>query len=204
MFGLNNSIIEADVAAASDGRVWVQGYPNAFGSSTYIHPQSIAFKSPGVIDENWSGSWNYLQSNDSSDQYFITTAISYPAVGYFTNATQGIVYDEKRQALYALATMPIPDYSQNYQLPFIISRDNGMTWSDPILINTTDFANRGYFSMALDETNGNLVFGWYDGRNDPTFQSVEYFGAVLLAKELDKLVNAIPLSNPNFQVPSAA
>lgn len=78
-----------------------------------------------------------------------------------------------------------------------------MTWSDPILINNTDFANRGYFSMALDEVTGDLVFGWYDGRNDPTYHKLEYFGSVLLAKELDKLVQAIPLSNPTFQVPSA-
>ena len=83
LFGLNNSITEGDLAASSDGRVWFAGYPNAFGSSTYIHPQSISFKSPGAIDENWSGSWNYLIGNDSSDTYEITTAISYPASWLF-------------------------------------------------------------------------------------------------------------------------
>ena len=58
--------------------------------------------------------------------------------------------------------------------------------------------------MALDPKTGNLVFGWYDGRNDPTFQSVQYFGAVLPAKELDRLVEAIPLSNPLYNLGSAA
>ena len=210
LFGLNNSIIEGDLAASSDGRVWFQGYPNAFGSFSYIQPQSISFKSPGAIDENWSGSWDYLIGNDISDHSTsfgsIPTpiAISYPLVGFFTNTTLGIVYDEQRQALYAIAVEPNPDYSQNYDIPLIISRDNGMTWSNPIRVNTSHSGNRGYQSMALDTVTGDLVFGFYDGRNDPTLQTLEYFGAVLSAKKLDKLVNKIPLSNPTFVVPSAA
>ena len=51
---------------------------------------------------------------------------------------------------------------------------------DPIDISTTDFANRGFQSMALDSVTGNLVFGWYDGSNDPTFQSVQYFAQYCL------------------------
>jgi hypothetical protein len=88
------------------------------------------------------------------------------------------------------------------KLVFTISRDNGMTWSAPININTTNFANRGYPSMVLDEVKGHLVFGWYDGRRDKSFESVEYFGAVINAKTLDKLVQEIPLSNPLFIVPA--
>ena len=57
--------------------------------------------------------------------------------------------------------------------------------------------------MALDSVTGNLVFGWYDGRNDPTFKSVQYFGAVITAKTLDKLVEKIPLSNPLYSIPPA-
>ena len=57
--------------------------------------------------------------------------------------------------------------------------------------------------MALDPVTGDLVFGWYDGRNDPTFKSVQYFGAVITAKQLDKLVEKIPLSNPLYTLPSA-
>ena len=84
------------------------------------------------------------------------------------------------------------------RLYFIISRDNGQTWSDPIDISTTDFANRGFQSMAFDPVTGNLVFGWYDGRNDPTFQSIQYFAAIMPAAQLDALVNKIPLSNPLY------
>ena len=58
--------------------------------------------------------------------------------------------------------------------------------------------------MALDEVTGNLIIGWYDGRNDPTYQSVQYFSAIITAQELDKLVEAIPLSNPLYNLGSAA
>ena len=105
--------------------------------------------------------------------------------------------------MYAIFAGQYPDNSQNARLYFIISRDNGQTWSDPIDIATTDFANRGFQSMAFDPVTGNLVFGWYDGRNDPTFQSIQYFGAILPATQLDALVNRIPLSNPLYVVPPA-
>ena len=73
-----------------------------------------------------------------------------------------------------------------------------------LISQTTDFANRGYQSMALDPVTGNLIFGWYDGRNDPTFKSIQYFGAIITAKQLDKLVEKIPLSNPLYNLPSVA
>ncbi len=127
---------------------------------------------------------------------------SQPVVGYF-NTVVGNIYDKKRKALYALVTYQIPDHSQDMHIFLIISRNNGETWSNPIDISTTNFANRGFASMALDPATGNLVFGFYDGRNDPTFKSVEYFGAVLLADKLDELVHAIPLSNPTYEIQPA-
>jgi hypothetical protein len=95
-----------------------------------------------------------------------------------------------------------PDYSQNMRITFSISRNNGLTWSNPIDVATTQFANRGYQTMALDEATGNLAIGWYDGRNDPTFQSLEYMAAVIPASTLDCLVNQIPLSDPLFTIPA--
>lgn len=81
----------------------------------------------------------------------------------------------------------------------MISRDNGLTWSKSLVINSTNFANRGFPSMVLDPITGDLVFRWYDGRNDSTYESVEYMAAILPAKQLDKMVNAIPPSNPVFE-----
>ncbi len=201
------SIVEMDITASSDGRVWLQGYvgtniARTFQSFTYIQPEVIAFKSPGPIDQNWVGAWDYIISNNISQQFHVSGVDAQPRHGFF-NCPQSILYDEGRQALYALFAAQNPDYSQNMRIYFIISRDNGQTWSDPIGISSTNFANRGFQSMALDKVTGDLIFGWYDGRNDPTFRSLQYFGAILSAKKLDALVERIPLSNPLFTLPSA-
>ena len=210
-----NSLIDTVIAASSDGRVWFQGTTSAGVAGgpfpqpyTFIQPIVTCFKSPGLIDRNYAGSWNNAMANLSNANYFgstpITDVISQPVVGYIQWAPRSLIFDESRQALYAIITAQAPDFSQNMQIYFIISRNNGQTWSSPIDINSTNFANRGFTSMALDTVTGNLVFGWYDGRNDPTFQSVEYFGSVLPAKTLDKLVKDIPLSFPAYTLPSAA
>ena len=203
---LLNASSLANLTASADGRVWIQGLPNLddgpLDASTYIQPQGVVFKSPGPIDSNYAGPWNTIIFNQSGIQYLASTTISQLGHGYFTGP-QSVIYDDKREALYAIVSAQFPDLSQNMRLYFIISRDNGQTWSDPIDIADTDFANRGFQSMALDPVTGNLVFGWYDGRNDPTFKSVQYFGAVITAKQLDKLVEKIPLSNPLYSIPPA-
>ena len=203
--GLTNTITETSLSASSDGRVWFIGpLVDDPGAYTYIRPQTILFKSPGLQDENYAGPWHFIMGNDIADQYFVTNVISQPVSGYFPETTTSIIYDETRQALYAAIQLQYPDYSQNMRIYFAISRDNGQTWSDPIDISNTDFANRGYLSMALDPVRGDLYWGWYDGRNDPTYQSIEYFGTVIPARQLDQLVYRIPPSNPLFSVPSAA
>lgn len=203
-----NSMIEADVTASSDGRVWLQGYVNSFNAYSYINPQVVAFKSPGQpINANWTGPWQYLTMNNFP--YYYSPPLpsgldSQPSdLGYSAGVPpQSIIYDDKRQALYAISQGQFPDTSQNMRIYFVISRNNGETWSEPIDIETTDRGNRGFQTMALDTVTGSLVFGFYDGRSDPTFKSLQYFGAIIPAKTLDKLVNKIPLSNPLYTVPS--
>jgi hypothetical protein len=212
--GLVNSFGEANLTASSDGRVWFQGVmPVSLGDNdstvcpfNYVQPILTLFKSPGAIDENYAGAWDYATSNFVQDNTISPTplaVISQP-IGGFISGPQCILYDEKRQAIYALQAVRTPDNSQNMRIFFIISRDNTQTWSNSIDISTTIFGNRGFPSMALDEETGDLVFGWYDGRNDPTYKFVEYFGAIIKAKKLDKWVNNIPLSNPTYIVPSSA
>ena len=198
---LQNTNIIAGITASSDGRVWTQGIADVY--STYIQEAGVIFKSPGPLDSNYAGPWQYIMWNGRGIEWNLPLQDSNPGrLGYFTSV-QCIIYDDARQALYALWQAQFPDYSQNSRLYFVISRDNGQTWSDPIDISSTDFANRGFPSMALDAKTRNLVFGWYDGRNDPTFKSIQYFGAILTAKELDGLVEKIPLSNPLYTLPPA-
>ena len=211
----------ANITASADGRVWTQGLYGFGEFNLFGSPAGILFKSPSTplnsdtLALNWTGLWQTIISNFASWIYVLDFPgqDSQPVQGYNPISPQSIIYDDSRQALYAAYSAPFPDRSQNMRLYFIISRDNGQTWSSPIDISTTDFANRGFQSMALNQkkdpvsgkfVSGGLVFGWYDGRNDPTFKSVEYYAATISAKKLDKLVNAIPLSDPIYSICSAA
>ena len=194
----------SNITASLDGRVWLQGIPNTTSAETYIAPGNITYKSPGPLDQNYAGPWNYAFANQINIQYGISTEESQPILGYIPlGSVNSLIYDDQRQALYAMYQAQFPDYSQNMRLYFVISRDNGQTWSQPIDIESDFKNNRGFETMALDTKTGNLIFGWYDARNSPDGLSVQYFGAVITAKELDCLVNQIPLSNPLYSIPSA-
>ncbi len=194
---LRNSAVECDITAAADGRVWQQGIPNGRRAFNYVSPIILTFKSPGAIDKNYAGAWDTIILDDNEFFYNISDSTSQPIKGYIFHSTQSILFDERRQALYAVVSAEVPDGSENMRLFFTISRDHGQTWSNPIDISTSSQENRGYQSMALDEVTGDLYFGWYDGRNDD-LKSVEYFAARLQAKDLTNLVQSIPLSNPLF------
>ena len=192
--GLNNVITTVSVTASAEGRLWLEG---TYGVN--FSPVEVMFKSPGPIDQNYAGPWQFEIVPTS----FSSTLISEPIDGYLTPSIQSAIYDDTRQALYVMTGATL-DYSQDMFVYLFISRNNGQTWSNPIQIATSDKGNRGFQSMALDPKTGNLIFGWYDGRNDPTFQAVQYFATVITSSTLDKLVNKIPLSNPLYTLPSVA
>lgn len=186
------------ITASADGRVWTQAsaysyWPNfsPYNDDAY----AVRFKSPGPIDANYAGPWHIALT-----PWLVNSPTSYPFEfkGYF-NSVQTNIYDDQRQALYALIAQQRPN-NQNMIIYLIISRDNGQTWSKPFYISNSDFANRGFQSMALDVMTGDLVFGWYDGRNDKTEKTMEYFGAVLPSDQLTEMVNKIPLSNPLYTI----
>lgn len=184
------------ITASIDGRVWVQGI-DYFPANGFTFPFVQRYKSPGSIDANYAGPFDIATIFGPWIIQNATTISSGPR-GYFPTL-QGNIYDDARQALYSIIYWQIPDDSQNMEIYFMISRDNGLTWSKTLVINSTNFANRGFPSMALDPVTGDIVFGWYDGRNDDSYKSVEYMAAIIPAKTLTELVNAIPLSNPTFE-----
>lgn len=208
--GLPNVATTNGITASEDGKVFTLGSANGFGPTFAPGPGSaitalrVLYKSPGALTDNWAGPWDFIIANLLPDVAFVPVPqyLSQPVFGYF-NSFRTNIYDDKRQALYQTSIGLYPDFSQNMRLYFSISRDNGQTWSSPIDIATTDKNNRGFQSMALDPVTGDLLFGWYDGRNDPTQKSLQYFGAIITAKQLDALVDAIPLSNPTFNLGSA-
>ena len=76
---------------------------------------------------------------------------SYPAFGYF-DSVQTILFDECRQALYAVIAQNAPDLSQDMTLYLIISRNNGQSWSDRLKSrqpNSPIVASKQWHSMPL-------------------------------------------------------
>ena len=203
-----NNLYIGSITASMDGRVWIFGYTTGFGPSYMAGPMSsitsmrMTFKSPGVIDSNYAGPWDFNIANYTDMILESNQDLSFSGFGYF-NSVQTNIYDDARQALYQTSIGHAPDLGQNMRLYFAISRDNGQTWSQPIDISNSDIGNRGFQSMALDVAKGDLYFGWYDGRENPEAGDINYYGAVITAKTLDKLVNAIPLSNPLYTLPPA-
>ena len=196
LYSLVNTEYIPNITAASDGRVWIESYTNM---PSFLPASVVRFKSPGPLDSNYAGTWQATISLQDAG-YGIPTYDSFPGFGYF-NSAQTIIYDETKQALYALFASLEPDNSQNTRVYLVISRNNGQTWSNPLYISNSNAGNRGFPSMALDTVTGDLAFGWYDGRNDPTFKRMEYFGAVIPAKTLTELVDKIPLSDPQYTLP---
>jgi hypothetical protein len=87
------------------------------------------------------------------------------------------------------------------RLYFMISRNNGLTWTRAYDIASTSYFNRGFSTMALDQKTGNLYFGWYDGRKGGQHgENLQYYGAHVASRELDKLVDQIPYSDPLFYI----
>jgi len=202
----NNNILVSSIAASRDGRIWWLGAErnrNRPNPGTIISTNRMLFKSPGSLNQNYAGPWDYAYLNLLNYFFSVSDELTEPSLGYISNSPQSNLYDDKRKALYNIISAQNPDFSQNMRFYFSISRDNGQTWSNPFNISNTNKGNRGFQSMALDKVKGDLYFGWYDGRNDPKNQSIEYFGAMIPAKELTQLVKKIPLSNPLYHLPPA-
>lgn len=63
----------------------------------------------------------------------------------------------------------------NTDIWLIKSTDGGATWSAPIKVNNDNSNKHQFFTwMAIDQTNGNLYFVFYDRRNYSNFQTDVY------------------------------
>src|SRR6185436_16293287 len=59
------------------------------------------------------------------------------------------------------------------------STNGGSTWSAPVKVNDDGLAGRIQFHpfLQVDQSNGNVVVGWHDARNDANNRKVDYFVA---------------------------
>jgi hypothetical protein len=176
-----NNLTHPVPTASNEGHLWLFGKSGSFGGGFSLY--STLYKSLDPHEPSYAGPWNFATVNqlDAKRRNWLESHTA--------------LYDNRLKALYRCV--------QNGRITFAISRDNGQTSSHPIVINNSNVGNRGLQSMALDPIRGDLYFGWYDGRNDPSFTSLHYYGAVIPAQVLKKMTKAIPLSNPQYTLPAA-
>ena len=202
-----NNNFTASIAASADGKVWTYGSPAGAGPAAYPYPGSsninnnhrLIYKSPGALGENYVGPWTVANALLLQSSLYLPEWTAQPVFGMFQSQRQ-VVYDDCRKALYILVNKRTHGVAQS-QIYLLISRDNGASFSEPIEVATTTCGNRGFQSIQLDTKTGNLLMGWYDGRNYKNLTGLNYYGAVVDACRLDELVNQMKCSDPTYISP---
>lgn len=195
---LLNTLTIVSIAAKNDGTVFLETAVLDTNALSYVGPIVIFVKPPGGFNTPLIGPWTIDQI---TNQWGIPTA-SYPyglSRPYFPVSVKNMIVDDARGAIYAIITERLNFYSQNYNIFFMVSLDNGITWSEKFPLTKTVFQNRGFPSATLNSSDGALYVGYYDARNvdnNPPVgtvphSSLQYFGVQLTKKYLDKLVNSL-------------
>ena len=69
--------------------------------------------------------------------------------------------------VYLIWTQETPNESDNTDIMFQHSNDNGATWSPAVKLNDDHTVNSQYNpAIALDQSSGDVAVSWYDTRND--------------------------------------
>src|SRR5713101_3315769 len=69
--------------------------------------------------------------------------------------------------VYAIWTQESPNESNNMDIMFQYSDDNGTTWTPPARLNDDHTANSQFNpAIAVDQSTGDVAASWYDCRND--------------------------------------
>lgn len=99
------------------------------------------------------------------------------------DSEMGLAYDvsggPRNGRLYMVYTDAVNTTTNDLNIFFRSSNDDGATWSAPTRVNTDIGTNSQFFSkIAVDPITGNIGIAWYDARNDPANQRVEVWGTV--------------------------
>jgi hypothetical protein len=91
--------------------------------------------------------------------------------GRSIDAEAGLAWDRTgglhNGRLYFIYVSEEPQESNDTDIQFRYSDDNGTTWSNSVRINDDSGTNSQFNpKIALDSTTGNVAVGWYDARND--------------------------------------
>lgn len=69
--------------------------------------------------------------------------------------------------VYVIWTQESPNESDNTDIMFQYSGDNGATWTAPARLNDDHTATSQFMpAIAVDQTTGDVAISWYDSRND--------------------------------------
>ncbi len=69
--------------------------------------------------------------------------------------------------VYAIWTQETPNESDNTDIMFQYSDDNGATWTPAVRLNSDHTVNSQFMpSIAVDQASGDVAVSWYDCRND--------------------------------------
>ena len=207
LWSYNGTQDTPDPTASNDGRLWVSEYNLGCAPIQETENMTIRFKSPAnanysdLLADNYAGP--FLLANQAATFNYpgppYPSNLSFPYFFYFNNF-RSLIWMEKYNALLSITMVqPTAYVSQNMYILFSFSRNNGLTWSDPIYVRNDNMGNAGFQCMQLDPVTGDLSISWYDGRGDPTFTSVKRYATIIPAKDLDLMISAVPYDNPIFQ-----
>ena len=183
------------LVTTNDGRVFIK---NRDGFMFYKSIPNTTY--PDTVQSNWVGPIN---------------------AGQGTAAASGcntMVYDDARQTLYnyiydGVINWTEPDIDNLGTLYFQFSRDNGFTWSKPIIISTNlgdnpyNTAAYGILNstISLDKVTGNLSFGFYNQAAINLGENLNYQYSCLTipSSQIDSYLSGVPIVNTTYIVPPA-
>lgn len=152
-----------DTAVGPDGRVMViyQDQTNGQGGSsiyTSVDPDGFGpagFTTPQLLARSRVGGFDYLpvQPNRSVD------------------AEANLAWDRSRGLhdgrVYAIWTQEVKNESDDMDIIFQYSDDNGATWTPAVRLNDDQTTNSQVNpAIAVDQATGDVGVSWYDARND--------------------------------------
>jgi hypothetical protein len=161
--GANRSGDYGDVSVGPDGQVFIV-YQNPTGGEG---PATVfgALDPEGLGPEGFGPAQTLQATNVGGFDYIPAQS------GRSIDVEAGLAWDRtggpRHGRLYFIYVSEEPQESDNTDIQFRFSDDNGATWSAPKRVND-DSGTSSQFNprIALDGTTGNIAIAWYDTRND--------------------------------------
>ncbi len=186
------STVEPEITVTPDGKVYLVGY--SFDSPFNSNHLSLLVNPTGIVNlgpDSFGGRKDIAFSNVSKTD----TVIPFQPSRNINCYAYGITNDPDLNRLYVGVVDMQPDFSGNMTLSLIHTDDDGQTWSIPRPIANTHIQARGEFNMSRDPFFGNMLFSWFDARNQKNQANVNTFMGILSKSELDQDVDKKPLLN---------